>query len=111
MPAITSIMEELDERTIAREVAIPHDEARIRYPLTSNTVTDFREFEDIIAGYLEYHSAVCVAVGGRMSPSMARSRAKNIHGQGQRGGEDVRSAYSDAHFGTNGGMRIISSAL
>ena len=64
MADIRSLLSALDERTIAREVAIPHDELRMRYPLRSNTVTDFDEFTDLIGDYYNHHFTSCIS-GGR----------------------------------------------
>ena len=108
MPAIMDILEELDERTIAREVGIPHDEVRMRFALPSNTVAAFAEFEDIIAEYLNYHYGYCVAQGGTMSRSEATGRAKEIiEREYRRRRGDLVSAYNDAHDGTNGGLPAI----
>ena len=112
MPAIMSILNALDERTIAREVGIPHDEARMRYPLSTNTVASFREFEEVIANYVNYHYAQCVSRGGRLSWVDAIGRAKEIIEQEwRRRRGDLVSAYNDAHDGTNGGMRTILDAI
>ena len=48
MVSINTTLAALDEREIAQHVGIPHDEARIRFPLSSNTVRDFDEFREII---------------------------------------------------------------
>jgi hypothetical protein len=108
MPAIMDILEELDERTIAREVGIPHDEARMRFPLQTNTAVSFPEFEDVIAQYFDYHHGHCVACGGRLSRAEAAGRAKEIlEKEYRRRHGDLVTAYNDAHDGTNGGMRAI----
>ena len=43
MPAISALLADLDERRIAQRIGIAHDEARMRFPLKSNTVKDFDE--------------------------------------------------------------------
>jgi hypothetical protein len=102
------LMEELDERTIARQVGIPHDEARMRFPLQTNTAASFAEFEEAIAGYFDYHYGQCVAHGGRLSRSEAAGRAKEvIEREYKRRHGDIVTAFNDAHEGTNGGMRAI----
>lgn len=112
MPTITSIFDALDERTIAREIGIPHDEARMRYPLASNTVRDFREFEHIDGDYVNYHYARCISPGGRLSQVDARGRAKEIiEREYRRRRGDLISAYNDAHDGTNGGMRVVLDVI
>ena len=38
MSSINNLLGELDERTIARRIGIPHDEARMRHSLKANIV-------------------------------------------------------------------------
>jgi len=104
---ITSLTTMLEERHIARVIGIPHDEARLRYPLQSNTVGSFEEFTENLANYYNHHHAECLT-GGRFSFSEAASRAKEIvEYEYKRKGGDIVTAYNDAHDGTNGGMRAI----
>ena len=108
MNTIERILHELDERAIAQQVRIPHDEARMSYSLSRNTVADFREFERIIGDYFNHHFTRCISHGGRLSSSEATGRAKEIlEGEYRRRGEDLVNAYNDAHEGINGGMRAI----
>ena len=78
MPSITGLLNEIDERTIARREGLPHDEARIRYPLRSNTIGNFDEFSNAIADYYNYHFTACVSRGGHLSRSEAAGRAKEL---------------------------------
>ena len=41
MGNINTLLDALDERTIAMQIGIPNDEARMGYPLRHNTVADF----------------------------------------------------------------------
>jgi hypothetical protein len=108
MTAIQQIMGALEERSIARTIGIPHDEARMRYPLSSNTVDSFEAFAMVTGDYLNHHTATCVTHGGRMSTGQAQSRAKGmIEREYRQNNGDIVSAYNDAHDGTNGGMRRI----
>ena len=108
MALIDSLLEEIDEQTIARNVGIPHDEARMRYALTKNTVSDFNEFTDVIADYYNYHVRDCVLHGGSLSRTEAAGRAKeSIEQEYRQHGGNINTAYNDAHDGTNGGLRII----
>jgi hypothetical protein len=108
MGSIDTLLAALDERIIARRIGIPHDEARIRYPLRSNTVCSFDEFSDVIGGYYSYHFTRCVSRGGLLNRAEAASRAKEILEQEyRRHNGDIVSAFNDAHDGTNGGMRLI----
>ena len=110
MTSINSLLADLDERTIARRVAIGHDEARVGYPLQSNTVTDYNQFTGIITDYFNYHYSRCVAHGGTLGHDDAYGKATKIvenEYRKRRGGGDIVSAFNDAHDGTNGGMRAI----
>jgi len=108
MATINSLLSALDEQTIARLIGIPHDEARLRYHLTSNTVRDFDEFSAIIADYFNYHYTMCVSNGGRLSPSESYGRAKElIEREYRKRRGDIVSAFGDGHHGTRGGMRVV----
>ena len=108
MAAIDTLLTSLDERTIAKKIAIPHDEARMRYNLARNTAASFDEFSDTIAEYYNHHYTSCVSHGGRLSSSEAYARAKQLIEQAyRRRGGDIASAFNDCHDGTNGGMRAI----
>jgi len=106
------LMMELDERNVASRIGIPHDEARMRYALHTNTVSSFGQFEDVIADYYNYQFSNCVANGGSLSRAEAAGRAKQLLEQEyRRQGGDIVSAYNDARDGTNGGMRMILDRL
>jgi len=106
MTSIASILSALDERTIARQIGIPHDETRIRYTLQRNTVQDFDEFSRIIGDYYIHHSGSCISRGGTLSRAQAEGRAKEILERDyRRRNDDIVSAYNNAHDGTNGGLR------
>jgi len=108
MCTIDSLCAALSENEIARNVGIPHDEARASYALSKNTVNDFNEFNDLIAKYYSYHITQCVIPGGRLAHFEAAGRASEIlEREYKRQGGDLMSAYRDAHDGTNGGMRIV----
>jgi hypothetical protein len=110
---IGQILAALDERQIAREVTLRHDEARIRFPLRHNTAGSWEQFTEIIADYYNYHFGACVAYGGTMPRSEAASRAKEILEREYRrhGNNAIVAAYNDAHDGTNGGMRALLDKL
>jgi len=108
MGSLTSILEQLDERYIAKSIGIPHDEARMNYYLSSNTVSDIDEFRQIIGDYYDYHFTKCISHGGSLSNVEAQERAKEILERDYRQhGSDFIGAYNDAHDGTNGGLRVI----
>lgn len=110
--AIDNLLTELDEKTIANKIGIPHDETRIRFPLRSITVKTFDEFNQTIGEYYNYHFTACVSQGGNLLPSEASSRAKEIlEREYRRQNGDVVTAYNDAHDGTNGGMRLICDKI
>ena len=108
MGSLESLLEAMDELAIARNVGIPHDEARMNYSLSKNTVGNFDEFVDVIADYYNYHFSKCVVHGGTLSRTEAAGRAKEILEQEyRRQGGNTMTAYNDAHDGTNGGLRIV----
>ena len=112
MSAIVDILQALDERKIAREVGISHDEARMRYPLRSNTVDNMTEFFAIIGDYFNYHTGQCVSHGGTMSQAEARSQAKEaLEREYRRRRGNIISAYNDVHEGTNGGLRVVLDTI
>ena len=109
---INNLLAELDERTIAQKIGIPHDEARMRYSLRSNTVRDFDEFTRTITDYCTRHFTTCVSHGGILSASEASGRAKELlEREYRRRGGDIVAAYNDAHDGTNGGMRAVLDVI
>ena len=112
MSSIKNLLAELEERTIAQRISIPHDEARGRYFLAANTVRTFDEFTRVSADYYSKHFTSCVSHGGSLPPSEAASRAKELlEREYRRRGGDIVTAYNDAHDGTNGGLRLILDTI
>lgn len=116
MSRSTSLLQAMDDRTIAQRVTWLHDEVRMRFPLRSNTTNDFGSFEQIIGDYTSYHYKECISRGGTLSPGEARSMAKGIlEREYQRRRGNIVTAFNDARYGTNGGLRhildIIADAL
>jgi len=110
--SINSLLDELDERKIAQKIGIPHDEARMRYHIHSNTVSSFDEFSWVLGDYYNRHFTACLSQGGNLSVSEAASRAKELLEQEYRKrGGDIVTAYNDAHDGTNGGLRIVLDTI
>jgi hypothetical protein len=110
MSMIENILSELDERAIARNVGIGHDEARMSFPLRSNTIANFEAFSRTIGDYYNQH--VGVMSGGTLSRAEAQGRAKELLERDyRRRGGDIVSAFNDAHDGTNGGLRVILDKL
>ncbi len=108
MSPIGSLFGALDERTIAQEIGIPHDEARMNYRPPTPRVGDIDEFYNIIGEYYAYHHARCVSRGGTLPRGEARSLAKEVVSQEyRRSNGDMNSAYCDARDGTRGGLRRI----
>jgi len=108
MGALDHLLAAIDELVIAREVGIPHDEARMQYSLSRNTVGSFNEFADVIGDYYNHHVSQCVIVGGFKSRAEAASRAKEaLEEEYRRQGGNMMTAYNDAHDGTNGGLRVV----
>lgn len=108
MRSLANLMTELDERAIAANVGIKHDQARSQYPLRSITVRSWDEFIGIIADYYSKHFSICNSIGGSFSRPEAAQRAREIIEKEYRNkGRTINSAYNDAHEGTNGGMSAI----
>jgi hypothetical protein len=109
MGSLEAILKQLDEREIAKRIGIPHDEARMAYSLRKNTVNDYDEFVRIISDYYQFHFTKCVAKGGSLSASDAEGAAKEIIEEKyhRSKGSNIKGAYSDAHDGTNGGLRVM----
>jgi hypothetical protein len=105
---INLLLSALDEREIARQVAIQHDEARMQYHLSSNTVADYDQFSDIITDYYNYHYTRCTSHGGTLGRDDAYGKVKELlENEYRKKGGDIVSAFNDAHDGTNGGMRVV----
>lgn len=112
MTEIETIVHALDETTVARRVGIQHDEARVRYRLRSNTVSDWQSFETETGNYYQYHHGACVSRGGHLSGSDARGAAKSVLEQEyRRRRSDILGAFADARDGTNGGLRTVLDAI
>ena len=112
MTTINSLLSALDERVMAKLIAIPHDEARVQFSLQSNTVANFHQFTDAISNYYNYHYTSCISNGGSLSLSEAAGCAKELlEKEYRRRNGDIVSAYNDAHDGTNGGMRVVLDVI
>jgi hypothetical protein len=112
MGSLEYLLTAIDELAIARNVSIPHDEARMQYSLRKNIVSDFGEFTEVIADYCNHHVSRCVMHGGYLSHTEAAGKAKKILEQEyRRQGGDILSAFNDAHDGTNGGLRLVLDRL
>ena len=108
MSDIHDLLEALDERTIAKQVALAHDQARAMYPLRSNTVATLDEFSLVIGDYYSYHFRTCVARGASLTAAEASMRAKMLLDQhARRIGGNLANLYNDAHDGRQGGVRVI----
>jgi len=111
MAAVDNMLRALDEREVAQQVGLAHDEARIRYDLKRNTVSGFDEFSDIIGDYYNHHHST-VTNGAPFPRSEATARAKEIlEQQYRRRNGNIVDAYNDGHDGTNGGMRAILDVI
>ena len=108
MTTVESLLNAIDERTIAQREAIRHDEARMSYHLQSNTVHSFEEFSLTIGDYYNHHYGACLSNGGRLSSSQAEGRAKEVlEQQYRKRNGDIVTAFNDCHDGTNGGLRVV----
>lgn len=91
---------------MVRDVAGRHDDARIAYTLTRNTVSDYREFAQIIGDYYNHHFTRCISRGGRLPPGEAQARAKALLDRlYRRRNGDAMTALADCIAGLNSGLR------
>lgn len=108
MSSLNSLLDALDELTIARKIQAPHDDARNNYHLKSNRVQDFDEFTHIIGDYYNHHFSACMSSGGRLSAAEAAARAKEVlEREYRRRNGDIVTAFRDAEQGLDGGLRGI----
>ncbi len=113
MNNIVNLQSELNETNIANKVGIPHDTARMSYPLKSNTVKDIDEFKSVLGEYVNHHYTTCISKGGKMSLTEAVGIAKEILDQEyRRRGGDFITAYNDAHeVGLRGVLDVLAEEL
>jgi hypothetical protein len=112
MATINILLSALDEREIARRVAVPHDEARIQYRVSSNTVADFGQFKERIGHYYNYQFTTCVSGGGGLTLSESCGRAEELlENEMRRQQGTIVTAYNNAADGTNGGMRVVLDTI
>ena len=112
MGDINALINALDERAIAKKIGIKNDEARMKYRLRSNTISNFDEFSRIIADYYNFHFTKCVSGGGSLSTTEAGGRAKEIiECEYRKRGGDVVAACNNAQDGTDGGMRAVLDVI
>ena len=112
MATINILLSALDEREIARCVAVPHDETRMQYRLSSNTVADFGQFSNIITDYYNYHCTRCISHGGTFGRDDAYGKVKELfENEYRKKRGDFVSAFNDANTGTNGGMRVVLDTI
>jgi hypothetical protein len=107
MGTLESLLAEMDELTLARNVAVPHDEARMNFSPGRNTVGSYDAFTDLITDYYNYHIGQCVIHGGFRSRAEAAGKVKEILEKEYRRQGGIITAYNDAHDGTNGGLRVV----
>ncbi len=112
MGSLQRLLTDLDEETIARRVTRLHDTVRRKYALFSTTVRDYSEYEDILSDYYQFHFE------NTFSPTASFSRADSlglakqlIEQEYGRRGLGRNAAFSDALYGTNGGMGHILNTL
>lgn len=116
MNAINQLMKALEERTVAREIGLRHDDARLQYPIRQTTVRTFDEFSAIIGDYYDFHFSRCIGNGARLDSMEAQTRAKELVEREYRNhGGDIVTAFNDSCDGTNRGLRgvldIIADSL
>lgn len=106
-----ALVASLRETALAR-VALPHDEARARYPLSANTVPDFRVFENGITDYTIHHHRFCGLPTAGATRMEFTGLAKELVEQAyRRRRSDIVGAYNAAHDGTDSGLRGVLDAI
>jgi len=112
MSRIANMIEDLRETTIARNIGIPHDQARNGFPIQSNVVTDYPQFEHLIASYYSHHYKLTYP-GCALPWSECLDRAKHVLEQEfqRRHRGDLVSCYRGAVAGLDGGVRAILDIL
>jgi len=112
MAAINILLSALDEREIARQVAILQDETRMQYHLLLNTIETFEQFKEAITNYYNYHFTKCISHGGTLGRDDAYGKVKELLEKEYRKKHgDIVSAFNDANTGTNGGMRVVLDTI
>ena len=109
MRILDNIIRELSEEYVAEKVEKIHDEARIRFYLTRNSVANDAEFENLIAEYYNHHFTTCVSNGGELTKAEASGRAKEIITDNyKRRKLDKLNAYAD---GINGNILDLEAMI
>ena len=112
MPSIDALLHEVNERTIAQKIKVPHDKCRMGYQPSAPTVADFDAFKELVTDYYNRHHTQCVSHGGSLSRGDAWARGRGLLERAyRRRGGDINSAYNDAHEGTSDGLRGILDLL
>jgi hypothetical protein len=114
MSSFAVLLHELDPKTIAQRVEAVHNAARMEYCVRTMRPASFRDFEEIIGDYYNFHVSRCMVTPGWLSHSDAVSTAKAIieqeHGP-RRHNTAIIAAFNDARDGTNGGLRRILNTI
>ena len=105
MATIDILLDRLRPPRLAQEIGLAHDNARLRYPVDTNTVSTFEAYYDRIGDYYSYHHSSCIARGGQLSRAHAAQDARQILEREYRNRGGIQAAYIDARDGTNGGVR------
>ena len=104
---LDSLLFELDERQIASRLS-KHDEARLRYHLQANTVSDNQEYHRVIADYWRHQFGWGYRKKSRIPELAAMVQATMVlDTYCQRSGRTPRELMWNAIEGTNGGIRTI----
>jgi len=116
MNRLDELMARLDERHIAAEVGILHDEARGQYRLKTNVVADYREYEQLLGDYCTHHHRCCSPGRGSLLRHEAIQEAKQIvQREYERKGLTPTDAFMNAQSGVEGGARaqldLVADAL
>lgn len=112
MGILDNIIKELSKDYITEHIDKPHNNARISFHLSSNSVPGDASFENVIGEYYNHHFTRCISKGGELSRAESTGRAKEIIFEHyKRKGLDKLNAYSDGKEERNGGMMAMLDIL
>lgn len=113
MSCFASLLYDLDPKVIAQRVEAVHNAARAQYQARTMRPASYRDFEEIIGDYYNFHVSRCMVTAGWLSHADAISAAKAIleREYGPRGQGAITGAFNDARCGTNGGLRRILNTI
>ena len=106
MSALQQIRQKLEPSTVAKEVQLAHDRARISYQVRNVTVTSMEEFSSVLGDYYNHHMQA--TTGANLPDFEAQERAKEFVTSAY---GSILSAYDRAEKGLHGGLHKVLDAV